>query len=79
MRRAAVSVPANIAEELKRLGKADKVRFLNIAGSSLEETRYFLILTEGLGYAPTRDAMEVLENVSRLLRPTIKLSEILSS
>jgi four helix bundle protein len=49
MRRAAVSVPANIAEGFRRRGKADKVRFLNIAEGSLEETRYFLILVRASG------------------------------
>src|SRR5580658_11360946 len=44
LRRAAVSVPANIAEGFKRRGRADKARFLNIAQASLEECRYFLIL-----------------------------------
>lgn len=41
MRRAAVSVPANIAEGFRRRGKADKARFLNIAEGSLDEVRYF--------------------------------------
>ena len=36
-RRAAVSIEANIAEGYKKLGKADKLRFLNIAQGSLEE------------------------------------------
>jgi four helix bundle protein len=36
MRRAAVSIPANIAEGFKRCGRADKARFMNIAAGSLE-------------------------------------------
>jgi four helix bundle protein len=40
MRRAAVSIPANIAEGFRKRTKADKVRFLNIAEGSLEESRY---------------------------------------
>jgi four helix bundle protein len=41
MRRAAVSIPANIAEGFKRRGRIDKARHMNIAESSLEETRYY--------------------------------------
>lgn len=37
MRRAAVSVPANIAEGFRRRGKVDKARFMNLAEGSLEE------------------------------------------
>ena len=43
-RRAAVSIPANIAEGFKRRSKAEKVRFMNIAQGSLEEARYYLYL-----------------------------------
>src|ERR1044071_6286141 len=50
MRRAAVSIPANIAEGFRRRGKADKARYMNIAEGSLEECRYFLILVKDLGY-----------------------------
>src|SRR6516225_5791207 len=50
MRRAAVSIPANIAEGFRRRSQADKVRFLNIAEGSVEECRYFLILVKDLGY-----------------------------
>ena len=50
MRRAAVSVPANIAEGFKRRGGNDKVRFYNIAQASLEELRYYIILRQDLRY-----------------------------
>jgi hypothetical protein len=49
-RRAAVSVPANIAEGFKKRGRLDKARFMNIAQGSLEESRYYLILARDLGY-----------------------------
>src|SRR6266849_10805223 len=53
MRRAAVSIPANIAEGFRRRGKADKARYMNIAEGSLEECRYYLILAHDLGYGDT--------------------------
>jgi four helix bundle protein len=67
MRRAAVSIPANIAEGFKRRGKADKARFMNIAEASLEESRYYLILATDLRYDKSEYAMSLLEEVSRLL------------
>ena len=67
MLRAAISIPANIAEGFKKRGPSDKTRFLNIAQSSLEECRYYLILIEDLGYAATTDMEALLEEVSKLL------------
>ena len=67
IRRAAVSIPANIAEGFKKRGKQDKARFLNIAQGSLEEARYYLILSRDLGYGDVDSAMSLLEEVSRLL------------
>jgi four helix bundle protein len=67
MQRASVSVAANIAEGFKRRGPADKARMLNIAQGSLEECRYYLILSQDLGYADTEQQMIVLEEVSRFL------------
>lgn len=67
MRRAAVSIPANIAEGFRRRGKADKARFMNMAEGSVEECRYFLILAKDLGYANTQPLSATLEEVSRLL------------
>jgi four helix bundle protein len=62
MRRAAVSIPANIAEGFRKRGKADKVRFMNTAEGSLEESRYYLILSEDLGYGKTDKLMHLLED-----------------
>jgi four helix bundle protein len=67
MRRAAVSIPANIAEGFRRRGKADKPRFMNVAEGSLEECRYFLILASDLGYGDTSSLSALLDEVSRML------------
>ncbi|MBQ3630193.1 MAG: four helix bundle protein [Prevotella sp.] len=48
--RAAVSITANIAEGYRRLSQADKLHFMNIAQSSLEECRYYCILSRDLEY-----------------------------
>ena len=66
-RRAAVSVPANIAEGYRKLDRADKVRFLNIAQGSLEEVRYYLILSRDLGYQADASLDADLDEVARLL------------
>lgn len=66
-RRAAVSVPANIAEGFRKQSLQDKARFLNIAEGSLEECRYYLILSRDLDYCRNETYFEQLEEVSRLL------------
>ena len=50
MRRAAISVPANIAEGFKKRGAKDKIRLLNVAQGSGKESRYYLILSHDLQY-----------------------------
>jgi four helix bundle protein len=66
-RRAAVSIPANIAEGFKRKTKADKARYMNIAQASVEECRYYLILIKDLSYYDTSEVMSSLEEISKLL------------
>lgn len=67
LRRSAVSVPANIAEGFKKRTRPDKARFINIAQGSLEECRYYLILSNDLSYGDTSSLIPQLEEVSKLL------------
>ena len=72
LRRAAISIPANIAEGFRKTGQADKARFMNIAQASLEECRYYLILTHDLNYGDVTQPKGLLEEVSRLLHAYAK-------
>jgi four helix bundle protein len=73
--RAAVSIPANIAEGYKKLSKADKLRFLNISHGSLEECRYYIMLSRDLAYINNNTYNELigsLEETSKLLNSYIR-------
>ena len=50
MRRAAISVPANIVEGYSRTSNKEKIQFYNIARSSLTELEYFLDFSFRLNY-----------------------------
>lgn len=67
LRRAAVSIAANVAEGFKKRSRTDKARFVNMAQGSLEEVRYYLILMHDLSYAMKDELVMRLEEVSRLL------------
>jgi len=67
LRRAAISVPANIAEGFKKKSKPDKVRYMNISQGSLEEVRYYLILAADLGYGNSDKLSDDLDIVSKML------------
>ena len=66
-RRAAVSVPANIAEGFRKGSRTEKARFLNIAEGSLEECRYYLILVRDLKYTDSNTLPTLAEEIARLL------------
>ncbi|MDE5710230.1 four helix bundle protein [Bacteroides sp.] len=73
--RAAVSIPANIAEGYRKMSKADKLRLLNIAQGSLEECRYYIILSKDLNYINEKTYNELtksIEDTSYLLNAYCK-------
>ena len=55
MRRAAVSVPANIVEGSARKNRKEYLQFLYIAISSLAELEYYIRFTKELGYLDTNE------------------------
>ncbi len=75
IRRAAASIPANTVEGHSRNSQKDFLRFLYIARGSLEELRYFLLLSKDLGYFTENIYCELENNseqVSKLLNGLIK-------
>jgi four helix bundle protein len=69
-RRAAVSISANIAEGYKKKSTADKLRYYNISQGSLEECRYYIILSFDLGYLTNETNIllkDKIEETSKLL------------
>jgi four helix bundle protein len=70
IRRAAASVPANIAEGCGRNSDAELARFLVIALGSITELDYHLLLSRDLGLLPTTDYGPIAaetEEVRRML------------
>ena len=68
MRRAVVSVPANITEGFKKRKKNDKINYYNIAQASLEELRYYLILSKDLNYLPENNELNLrIDETAKML------------
>jgi len=72
IRRAVVSVAANIADGFKKRGLRDKLRFYNIAQDSLEGCRYYWILIRELGYGDPKELMAKVVSVQNLLGTCMK-------
>ena len=74
LKRAAYSVPANIVEGQSRQTTREYLQFLYNARGSLEEVRYFLLLSMELGYLNSEDHITLegkYESASKMLNALI--------
>lgn len=79
MRRAAVSVPSNIAEGQARQTTGEFVQFLAIAKGSLAELETQLILSAELGFCNEGEAAAVLEVITQLQKMLSSLKSKLTT
>ncbi|MCA6590408.1 MAG: four helix bundle protein [Pseudanabaena sp.] len=78
MRRAATSIPANIAEGQARRTTGEFLQFLGIARGSLAEVETFLILSDKLTYLTNQDSENLLQScveISKMLNALMKSLE----
>jgi four helix bundle protein len=68
LRRAAVSIPANIAEGRGRETSADFARFLVIARGSLFEVETYIYLARNIGYISEDEVNELIADSSEIAR-----------
>jgi four helix bundle protein len=74
LRRASVSIAANIAEGFKK-SNSDKVKYLRIESSSADECHYYLLLASDLGYGKMENEIKLLNEVSRMLNVYTKKTQ----
>jgi four helix bundle protein len=68
MRRAAVSVPANVAEGMGRNSTKELIKFVYNARGSLYEVLYYLTLSKDLGYIKLKEYKELYERYDGLAK-----------
>jgi four helix bundle protein len=79
IRRACVSVPANIAEGCGRSSSAEFARFLHIAMGSASELEYHLLLAHDLGLLTATDYAPLVDEVTEIKRMLTSLSKKLKA
>lgn len=75
MRRAAISIPSNIAEGCSRKGKLETIQFLYVATASLSELETQILISEKVSYLSEIESKEIifkLEEIKRMLVGLIK-------
>lgn len=75
LRRAAVSIPANLAEGCGKITSKDTANFFQIALGSLHETEYYILLSKDLAYISLADyefATQSINEVKAMLISLIK-------
>ena len=72
MRRAAVSIPSNIAEGAARKGKAEYMQFLYIALGSLSEIETQIIIAKRLSFISDENILLSIEELRKKLLNFIK-------
>ena len=68
MRRAAVSIPSNIAEGYGRLYDKETVKFLSNALGSASELETQLIISKDLGYLLIEDFQKLINQIEEIIR-----------
>ncbi len=66
LRRAAISIPNNLAEGSKRKSRTDYAHFVNIAEGSVAEVDYLVFLSKDLGYISKETAEVLLKETDEL-------------
>jgi len=79
IRRAAASIPTNIAEGAGRTSDAELNRFLEIAAGSASEVEYLLLLVRDLGYINSIQHKEYATSVAEIKKMIRSLSQKLKS
>jgi four helix bundle protein len=72
IRRAAVSIPSNLAEGAARNSNKEFIQYLYVSLGSLAELETQLLLSRGLGYAQNEEINGRVERVRKLLLGLIK-------
>ena len=77
MRRAAVSIPSNIAEGYGRIYGKETSKFLSNALGSAAELETQLIISKDLGFLPVNQAEQMLGEIAEIIRMLTSLIKTL--
>jgi four helix bundle protein len=78
LRRAALSIPSNIAEGCGKESPKETIRFLQVAAASVAETESHLLLATDLGYVHLKQSEALLDQVAAIRRMLFRLTKSLA-